>query len=220
MKTIGGIGFEVSSLDGEFVSVQEELHALAGMGADTVELSLSSIDLIAGGRIIEERRQRLKAATAGFGFQYTVHGLVSSNFMDPVTCAYQLQAAKALVQLCDDIGARVLVQHSGFLGPEQIPVRANARARERDALGELAEFARPYGVRIALENIFTTQPVPRSCRERSCAPSTGCRLRRAASCARCGPRRRSWTSGSYASSSVSSPSIWMKGLAVQPAGTP
>lgn len=158
MKTIGGIGFEVSSLDGEFASVQEELNALAGMGADTVELSLSSIDLIAGGRIIEERRQRLKAATAGFGFQYTVHGLVSSNFMDPVTCAYQLQAAKALVQLCDDIGARVLVQHSGFLGPEQIPVRANARARERDALGELAEFARPYGVRIALENIFTTQP--------------------------------------------------------------
>lgn len=158
MKTIGGIGFEVSSLDGEFASVQEELRALAGMGADTVELSLSSIDLIAGGRIIEERRQRLKAVTSSFDFQYTVHGLVSSNFMDPVTCAYQLQAAKSLVQLCDDIGARVLVQHSGFLAPEQISERANARARERDARGELAEFARPYGVRIALENIFTTQP--------------------------------------------------------------
>lgn len=36
--------------------------------------------------------------------------------------------------------------------------RADADSRERDALHELAEFCRPYGVRIAFENIFTTEP--------------------------------------------------------------
>src|SRR5690606_2428784 len=127
-------------------------------GVDTVELGLTSVDLIAGGRIIKDRAERLVTMTGQFKFRYTVHGLVSSNFMDPATCRYQLDAAKALVELCDRIDARVLVQHGGNLRADQIFDRASADEREREALLELAEFARPYGVRIALENIFTTEP--------------------------------------------------------------
>ncbi len=78
--------------------------------------------------------------------------------MDPATAAYQLEAAKALVEICDRIGAGIIVQHGGHLRAEQLFERAEADRRERDALFELAEFARPYGVRIALENIFSTAP--------------------------------------------------------------
>lgn len=158
MGNIIGTGFNSGSIDGELESLESDLRRLAGLGADTVELALTSIDLIAGGRIIKERADRLAALTGQFDFRYTVHGLVSSNFMDPETCRYQLEAAKALVQLCDRIGARILVQHGGFLRADQLSDRAGADEREREALLELAEFARPYGVRIALENIFTTEP--------------------------------------------------------------
>lgn len=158
MGNIIGTGFNVGSTDGEFASFHEDLRALADIGVDTVELGLTSLDLIAGGRIIPERAERLVAITSQFDFRYTVHGLVSSNFMDPVTQRYQIDAAKALVEVCDRVGAGILVQHGGCLRANQIAERAGADQREREALNELGDFARPYGVRIALENIFTTEP--------------------------------------------------------------
>lgn len=156
MSSIIATGFNAGSTDGELASLEADLRSLADMGVDTVELGLTSLDLISGGRIIEERARRLVALTGQFPFRYTVHGLVSSNFMDPGTCRYQMQAAKALVEICDRIGSGILVQHSGCLRAEQLAERADADKREREALFELVEFCSPYGVRIALENIFTT----------------------------------------------------------------
>ena len=157
MSNIIATGFNAGSDDGELFSLEADLRRLADIGVDTVELGLTSIDLITGGRILPERLERLMAITSQFDFRYTVHGLVSSNFMDPETLPFQLAAAKALVEVCDRIDARILVQHSGALRADQIAERAHADEREREALTELAEFARPYGVRIALENIFTTE---------------------------------------------------------------
>lgn len=157
MSNIIATGFNAGSNDGELFSLEAELRRLADIGVDTVELALTSIDLITGGRILPERLERLVAITSQFDFRYTVHGLVSSNFMDPETLPFQLAAAKALVEVCDRIDARILVQHSGALRADQIVERANADQREREALTDLADFARPYGVRIALENIFTTE---------------------------------------------------------------
>jgi sugar phosphate isomerase/epimerase len=158
MTNIIATGFNAGSIDGELASLEKELRILANIGVDTVELGLTSLDLIAGGCIIKERAERLVTLTKQFDFRYTVHGLVSSNFMEPATCRYQLDAAKALVEICDRVGARILVQHGGNLRADQIAERTDADTREREALYELAEFAKPYGVRIAFENIFTTEP--------------------------------------------------------------
>jgi sugar phosphate isomerase/epimerase len=157
MSNIIATGFNSGSDDGELFSLEADLRRLADIGVDTVELGLTGIDLISGGRIIPERLERLIAVTEQFDFRYTVHGLVSSNFMDPDTLDYQMQAAKALVEVCDRIDARILVQHGGALRADQIHLRAEADIREREALTELGDFARPYGVRIAFENIFTTE---------------------------------------------------------------
>lgn len=158
MGNIVATGFSTGSTDGELDSLASDLRRLADIGVDTVELALTTIDLVAGGRVIAERAGRLAALTGQFGFRYTVHGLVSSNFMDPGTWRYQIDVARALIEVCERIGARIIVQHGGFLRPDQIADRAGADAREREALHEVAEFAKPYGVRIALENIFTTEP--------------------------------------------------------------
>ncbi|WP_202315162.1 MULTISPECIES: TIM barrel protein [unclassified Mesorhizobium] len=158
MSNIIATGFNSGSTDGELFSLEADLRRLADIGVDTVELGLTSVDLIAGGRVVEERAQRLQAITRQMPFRYTVHGLVSSNFMDPATVRYQLDAAKALIEVCDRIDARIIVQHGGHLRADQVIDRAGADRREREALFELAEFAQRYGVRIALENIFTTEP--------------------------------------------------------------
>jgi sugar phosphate isomerase/epimerase len=158
MSNIIGTGFNVGTHDGEFAALEADMRANAEMGVDTVEIGVTSLDLIAGGRIIRERYDALLALTRQFDFRYTVHGLVSSNFMDPVTQRYQIDAAKALVELCNSIGAGILVHHSGNLRAEALADWAGADEREREALTELADFARPHGVRIALENIFTTEP--------------------------------------------------------------
>jgi sugar phosphate isomerase/epimerase len=158
MNNIIATGFNTGSEDGELYSLEADLRRLADLGVDTVELGVTGIDLIAGGRVIPERLDRFVAITREFGFRYTVHGLVSSNFMDPDTVRFQMDAAKALVEVCDRLGARILVQHGGHLRADQLHQRAHADIREREALYELGEFARPYGVRIAFENIFTTEP--------------------------------------------------------------
>lgn len=157
MSNIIATGFNAGSDDGEFLGLAADLRALAEMGVDTVEIGMTSLDLIAGGKIIRERHEALLELTRQFDFRYTVHGLVSSNFMDPATQRYQLDAAKALVEVSNSIGAGILVQHGGALRADAIADWACADLREREALTELADFARPHGVRIALENIFTTE---------------------------------------------------------------
>lgn len=157
MPNIVAAGFSASSRDGEIDSLGEDLEHLVTIGADVAELGLSGLDLIAGGRIIGDRLRRLATMTGRLPLRYSVHGLVSSNFMDPETLPLQLAAAKAMVEVCDRIDARILVQHGGELRREQVTERSGAGARQREALLELAEFARRYGVRIALENIFTTE---------------------------------------------------------------
>lgn len=158
MSNIIGTGFNAGSDDGELTGLEADLRALAEIGCDTVEIGVTTLDLVAGGRIVRERYEALVALCRQFDFRYTVHGLVSSNFMDPITQRHQVNAAKALVEVCNAIGAGIIVQHSGNLRAEAIADWAGADEREREALTELADFARPHGVRIALENIFTTEP--------------------------------------------------------------
>ncbi|MFN6985465.1 MAG: sugar phosphate isomerase/epimerase, partial [Rhizobium oryzihabitans] len=58
MSNLIGTGFNAGSDDGELATLENDLRALADIGCDTVELAVTSLDLIAGGRIIEERAER------------------------------------------------------------------------------------------------------------------------------------------------------------------
>jgi sugar phosphate isomerase/epimerase len=153
-KIIAGVGFCTGNGTGDLSVLERALARYADLGADIAELSLYSEDLVAGGRVLPERAARLVEITKRYKLGYTVHGLVCSNFMDEVNLPYQKAAMRAMLELCDRVGASVLVHHSGVAtrkGPEEL---ARIEAMERDALAEMAEVARSYGVRIALENIF------------------------------------------------------------------
>ena len=62
-----------------------------------------------------------------------------------------------MLELCDRLGAGILVHHSGAAQLAPGENAADLDKMERDALAEMAEIAKGYGVRIALENIFTTE---------------------------------------------------------------
>ena len=155
---IAAIGFEIFSPDGSVAALEPQLRHHAEIGTEAIELGVSSLDAVAGGRLVEDRVAALVRLTREFPFTYTVHGLVSSNFMDPDTCPRQLAAAEAMLTICERVGSKILVQHSGSLRADQPTARAGSEARETEALLSLAESARSHGVRIAFENIFTTAP--------------------------------------------------------------
>lgn len=157
-KTISGVGFSAFSSDGEVSSLAQELRIIADLGADFAEIAIPTLDVLAGGRIIDSRAQRLVAEAQTFPLRYTLHGMVCANFMDPELHDRQKQIASAHLELCNRLEAGVLVHHGGFLRPDQEQDRASANQREIDALGEMALVAERYGVRVVLENIFTNTP--------------------------------------------------------------
>ncbi len=156
-SVITAVGFAIESRNGGIADLEPALRQQADIGADVVEIGVSSLEIISGGRVIAERAEHLARLTRSFPLGYTVHGLVASNFMDPDRVARQVAAAKAMLEICDRIGAKILVQHSGSLRKDQIHARAGADQRELDALGDVARSAERYGVRVAFENIFSVE---------------------------------------------------------------
>lgn len=154
--TISAIGFCTHTGDGNFSTLQPALGAIADLGATAAELSLFGEEMISGGRIIEERATRLVEITRQFDLRYSVHGQIVSNFMDREHLDYQKAAVRAMLELCDRVGAGILVHHSGNAKMPALSRIADLDRMERDALGEMADVAAGYGVRIALENIFAT----------------------------------------------------------------
>jgi len=157
VSIISGVGFNTVSKDGHAESIAGDLKHYSDIGADYAELCMGTIDVVAGGKVVPERLAALTAVTQQFPLKYSVHGLVSSNFMHSATLRHQVDVAKAFLQVCDAVGSRVLVHHTGFVSPDRRADRADADKREFDALAEVADVAAKYDVRIMLENIFTVQ---------------------------------------------------------------
>lgn len=153
-QTISAIGFCTPTGDGNFSTLEGAIRNIVELGSEAVELSLYGEEIISGGRLIPHRVDRLVSITRQFDTRYSVHGQIVSNFMDREHLEYQKAVVRAMLELCDRVGAEILVHHSGrapMPAPSRIP---DLDKMEREALIEMAELAKIYGVRIALENIF------------------------------------------------------------------
>ncbi|MDJ1159541.1 sugar phosphate isomerase/epimerase [Chelatococcus sp. SYSU_G07232] len=151
---ISGVGFCTGTGIGDLSVLEAALARFVALRADVAELSLYGEDLIAGGRVIGSRAQRLAEICRRYPLRYTVHGQIVSNFMDEPHLPLQKAVVRAMLELCDRVGATVLVHHSGTAPAGRIADHTRYDTLEREALAEMAEVARGYGVRIALENIF------------------------------------------------------------------
>lgn len=154
---ITALGFYKRIGTGDISKLDASLREVSDTGADACEIGIYAEEIVSGGRIIQERADRVAQIVGNHRFKkLSLHGPITSNFMDREYLHLQKKVMRANLELCNRLGAGILVQHSGnaILAPGECGVDFNRM--ERDTLAEMALIAQEYGVRIALENIFTT----------------------------------------------------------------
>jgi sugar phosphate isomerase/epimerase len=139
-------------------SLRDNLEEVVAIGFDNVELMTRNLNVSIAGRQHPERLGRLKAALSGLPVTVTLHGseVASSkggNLFDATTPA-QRQIFSSDLELAGEIGAKVLVYHSGTLRDPYADDRAFASGLkvEREALREFGDRAAELGITIAVEN--------------------------------------------------------------------
>ena len=156
---ISAVGFCNHTGPGDLSTLDASLRAVADTGADACEIGIYAEEIVAGGRIIEERLKRVSAIAGQYSFRkLSLHGQIVSNFMDRENLHLQKRVVRAMLELCDRLGAGVLVHHCGSAQLAEGENAGDLDRMEREALHEMAELAKGYGTRIVLENIFTTAP--------------------------------------------------------------
>jgi sugar phosphate isomerase/epimerase len=168
---IKGIGINADStrLDGSLELLEHDLALFQRAGFDYVEIPVHGVDAILNGRLNLRQVERIKEVLAKFDLQYTVHCSNWLNLMDANEFPLHKSIFEASIEFASEIGAGILVYHSGrvelgneYLGPAaltrellSLPDRAFIEEQEqveRETLAELAELAREKGVTICVEN--------------------------------------------------------------------
>lgn len=139
--TISAIGFCTPTGDGNFSTLEGAIRNIVELGSEAVELSLYGEEIISGGRLIPHRVDHLVNITRQFDTRYSVHGQIVSNFMDREHLGIK-GCCSAMLELCDRVGAEILVHHSGHAPMPALSRISDLDKMERDALTELAELAK------------------------------------------------------------------------------
>ena len=151
---IAGFGFDTDRAAPDLSDLDEVLARIAASGASHAELSLCNHELVAGGRILAERRRRLEQICARHSLAYTAHGTLVVNFMDEAHLDLHKAVCRSMLELCDAVGASVMVQHPGLVPAKPAAALERLHAIECLALREMGDLAARYGVKIALETLF------------------------------------------------------------------
>lgn len=134
------------------------LSRLEVVGFSHAELSSKKLGVVVGGGVHPARLAALRAVLDGCSLRLCLHAAFSSvgrvgNLMDAGTPA-QLAVAKADLRLATEIGAEVIVFHSGMMRDSQAndDALASGMKAEREALRALGDEGGRLGVRVAVEN--------------------------------------------------------------------
>jgi sugar phosphate isomerase/epimerase len=160
-----GLAAGVATQNGAPLSALRTVLAKTGsLGVTHVELRTKGLGVIVNGQLHSTRLAALREAIANSPVRFTAHGsrvgsAIVGNLFDLSTPA-QRASVEADLALAGEIGAEVLVHHSGLLRDHFGDDRAVAagRANERDALRELGDQAGRLGVRLAVENLDPVAP--------------------------------------------------------------
>lgn len=132
--------------------LEQTLERLKACGAENIEFMLD-------GKYWDEldsNYQSIVSFLTSQNLHYSIHpsawdmNLTSSNRL---IRSATLTHHKSCIKFASDIGASQIVIHPGFSNPAFD--KALAREYARSAIAELAELAKPTGVRLAVENVGT-----------------------------------------------------------------
>lgn len=153
-----GIGYSLRNDRSDFSGFRAGLEEAVAAGVEFVELPLYAMSLLVGGRIQRERLAEYRSLTAEKPLRYTVHGPLAINLMDdPVRLPLHMDVLKASIEVSAEFGAVHYVLHGGMCENMPADELEAAYARQRDALQEIAEFARERNIIVVVETLFTYQ---------------------------------------------------------------
>ncbi len=151
---IKGIGVSTMGGSPDMEALPAFLDRAVELGVDYVELSLCDEDIVAGARILPDKLARLKSLIDARPLRYSVHGPIAINFMDWMHLDLHKRVCRTFLQLCGEIGAEVMVVHSGIVKATTHAEHARLYDVQRDALAEMGDAAAAAGVRLCVENVF------------------------------------------------------------------
>lgn len=155
MPVVLGHGLNLTSIkDCDLEAVDGLLARYVEIGCTHVEVSARRLDMIVGGRVIEERAAAVAEILARHALKPVLHAHHAINFMDLPNRDMHRAAARANVELARRMGMSSIVLHSGRV-PADVwrDSRDGLLAVERDELKRLADQAARSGARLALENL-------------------------------------------------------------------
>jgi len=123
-------------------------------GFDGMELALSSLGVVFGGRIIASELRQLVKITETSNAHFTLHAPLSLNFLDADHIHSHIAVGRACIDVAEAIGATTVVLHPGWVHPSELAEhRTILMETECQHLHELAIYAKNRGTKIALENM-------------------------------------------------------------------
>lgn len=160
--TIIGSGLNLAALkDGDLAALDALLGRYVEIGCDHVEVSARRLDMIAGGRIVDERVEAVDALLARHAIRPVLHANHAINLMDLPRLDMHRSVAEASVDIAARLGMPSIVVHSGRVPADVwLAARSRLRAVEQDELKRLGDRAAAAGVRLAVENL-TADPTGR-----------------------------------------------------------
>lgn len=152
LKGVGVTANMPKPLIGELAPQLDDAIAL---GCEYVELPLPALELVLGGRIVEDRLKRVQEIVRSRKLAYTLHGHLGINLMEePHRIGLHVEVLKANIRIAAALGAEHLVIHSGFVRTQAAEGIELAYDRQRGHLAEAARLAASEGVIVCVENIF------------------------------------------------------------------
>ncbi len=150
-----GINGHPSVLEGCLSRLHDSLELFQSIGFDHVELPAHGLDVIVGGKINNDRLERIRRILAEFSLSYTVHAPNYLNLMDLHDEETHRRVFTSCLEFTGAIGGELLVYHAGTMPGgcvEDESAVERLKARERDLLKEFSDLASDRGVLIAVEN--------------------------------------------------------------------
>lgn len=148
------VGYSLIADAYDFSDVPAALDEAERMGVDCVELPLFALHLVADGRPVTARVDRLAGLLAGRRLMTSAHGFIDVNPMaEAAEAPLHRRAAEVMIAIAGAFGCRHVVFHAGRHRPDTNV--AEAYHRQREMLARLGDAAQAAGVVVAVENVFS-----------------------------------------------------------------
>jgi len=153
---VAGSGLNISFLkDGDLKALDQVLADYVAIGCGHVEITARRLDMIAGGRIVEERADAVAEILARHDIRPVLHADHAINMMDLPNADMHRALAESSIALAGRMGMASIVMHSGCVPADVwLASRQDLRSAERDAFRRLGDRAGEAGVQLAVENLI------------------------------------------------------------------